>query len=314
MGSPTETSTQFFSKLTCILGSTRIFPHGNSIFDPNIVFPPRPDYDVAIYAFVISATINLSQTKQSLSTSSIYVPWSLLLNVRVNFNVDEASRGSLRPYGYGVSSSPSFSDLASPHSASPAIAVQCRLRYSELIRSIPLIRAVNEDSLIWHFTIDGVYSVRSGYRTVLQFEAETRDGGIGSSGGGNSAIWKTLWSLNLPEKLKIFWWRALENIIPSKDNLVRKKIEIPSACKRCGAEIETSAHCFWVCPFAKKVWGMFDLHDRIPDGPFDCNKDAHILANWIVHSDVPRVSHRHSRTSTVILELTKILEYSGNRP
>ncbi|KAK7260532.1 hypothetical protein RIF29_26655 [Crotalaria pallida] len=93
------------------------------------------------------------------------------------------------------------------------------------------------------------------------------NGGIGASNGGSDLMWKALWSLKVHEKVKIFWWRVLHNILPTKDNLLRKKLDIQPGCSRCEEGIETSFHCFWDCCFAKK--GRWKSDQEVV---FECNK------------------------------------------
>ncbi|KAK7267199.1 hypothetical protein RIF29_19864 [Crotalaria pallida] len=132
----------------------------------------------------------------------------------------------------------------------------------EIIRSIPIVQSNRVDELIWHFTTDGVYSVKSGYKTLLQYQAHSVESGVGSSSNDAAQIWKVLWSLNLPEKMKIFWWRALRDILPTKANLLRKKMQIPSDCKSCN-EMETAMHCFFYCDFAKEIWSRLNLWQSV---------------------------------------------------
>ncbi|KAK7259782.1 hypothetical protein RIF29_25396 [Crotalaria pallida] len=113
----------------------------------------------------------------------------------------------------------------------------------DLILSIPMVKFRKEDQLIWHFSPDGVYSVRSGYRTALQNQSQIQNGGVGASNGGNESMWKRLWGMKIPEKMKIFWWRVLHNILPTNDNLLKKKLLIQPECHRCGEEIESNLHC-----------------------------------------------------------------------
>ncbi|KAK7290360.1 hypothetical protein RIF29_04719 [Crotalaria pallida] len=103
------------------------------------------------------------------------------------------------------------------------------------------------------------------------------EGGIGLSSRDQSQIWKCLWSLKIPEKVKIFWWRALRGILPTKDNLIRKKLSTPSSCNWCDEGefyqqriilFERSMHCFFHCDFAKEVWSNLNLWDSVSSDIF----------------------------------------------
>lgn len=37
-------------------------------------------------------------------------------------------------------------------------------------------------------------------------------------------VWKTSWKLKVPNKIKVFGWRACHNILPTRANLAQKRI------------------------------------------------------------------------------------------
>jgi hypothetical protein len=55
-------------------------------------------------------------------------------------------------------------------------------------------------------------------------------------------------------KGEIFWWRLGNNLLPTKANLVKKKIITDPLCPICLLEPETSYHILWGCPSAVAVW------------------------------------------------------------
>ena len=60
--------------------------------------------------------------------------------------------------------------------------------------------------------------------------------------------------MKVPNKLKIFAWRACTNSLPTLDNLVKRKIVSP-ICPRCKREPETVIHALWSCETLGPVWG-----------------------------------------------------------
>lgn len=70
-----------------------------------------------------------------------------------------------------------------------------------------------------------------------------------------SVLWKTIWSLPIPNAVKIFFWRACHNLLRAKDNLLRGKVVKDPFCPICEREPETVLHAIWVCPAAMDVWG-----------------------------------------------------------
>ena len=38
------------------------------------------------------------------------------------------------------------------------------------------------------------------------------------------SLWSRLWKAKVPNKIKIFSWRACLNILPTQDNLIRRRV------------------------------------------------------------------------------------------
>ena len=67
-------------------------------------------------------------------------------------------------------------------------------------------------------------------------------------------LWSGIWKLKVPGKIKHFLWRACTNCLPTKANLVKRKIVTNSICHRCGRCEETTMHALWSCEAIKLVW------------------------------------------------------------
>jgi hypothetical protein len=52
----------------------------------------------------------------------------------------------------------------------------------------------------------------------------------------------------------LFLWQACNNILPTKDNLFKRKITDDPLCSMCQLEVETMGHALWSCPAARDVW------------------------------------------------------------
>ena len=75
---------------------------------------------------------------------------------------------------------------------------------AQRILNIPLARNMMHDFVGWHYTKSGTFLVRSCYHMEWEHQHGQklrRTGGFGSS--STLPIWKTLWSLNVPAKIKI---------------------------------------------------------------------------------------------------------------
>ena len=88
------------------------------------------------------------------------------------------------------------------------------------------------DLVVWMHTKNGKYSVKSGYH--LARKVMRNDDGVGNSDRvGGQQIWKKIWQLHVPSKIKIFGWRACQDILPTRVNLVRWKIITETGCQCC---------------------------------------------------------------------------------
>ena len=89
---------------------------------------------------------------------------------------------------------------------------------AEAICKIPLSHRHVPDSVLWLHNRKGVYSVKSKYhiaRRVMQKE----DWAESSRGPSGFQVWKKLWKLRVPNKIKVFGWRACHEILPTRVNL-----------------------------------------------------------------------------------------------
>lgn len=89
----------------------------------------------------------------------------------------------------------------------------------ELILTLKLPSEPKDDAVFWHFDKCGMYTVKSGYHLAIQL----RDSAIAGSSVGVSKGWNLIWTLQVPLKVKIFLWRVLYNVLPTKVNLVIRK-------------------------------------------------------------------------------------------
>jgi hypothetical protein len=121
-----------------------------------------------------------------------------------------------------------------------------------LIKKIPISCTNQEDVLIWRGTKNGIFSVRSAYH--MQMEIVSCTEGACLEIGKRNLVWKRIWSLSVPNSEQNFLWRACNDILPTKENLCRRKIIKDPMCIICGMEVESRLHILWQCPSAMDVW------------------------------------------------------------
>jgi len=89
---------------------------------------------------------------------------------------------------------------------------------SEVILSIPLCMSWPRDKVVWHYTTNGAFSVRSAYHLLLE-ETKLMQGCLASDEKG---FWSTIWSLEVPRRVRILAWRLAKNLLPTGCNLARR--------------------------------------------------------------------------------------------
>ena len=67
-------------------------------------------------------------------------------------------------------------------------------------------------------------------------------------------LWSRMWKATVPSKIKIFSWRACLNILPTQDNLIRRRVMENARCCLCHQETKTVLHVLWSCGVAQDVW------------------------------------------------------------
>lgn len=118
----------------------------------------------------------------------------------------------------------------------------------ERILQIPLSQQNFEDNVAWHYTKTGVFSVRSAYYCEWDDQCGSK---LGQEGGQSSSmnhpVWKQVWKLKMPGKVKIFIWRCLHNAIPFRSTLANRHIPVSGECPVCHAGAEDSKHALFGC-------------------------------------------------------------------
>jgi hypothetical protein len=132
------------------------------------------------------------------------------------------------------------------------------------ILQIPLNNRGFDDFVAWGFTKHGRYTVRSGYylQWKHQFGASANQLALAGSSALNP-VWKILWRLKIPSKIKKFIRRALHGILPLKCILSNRHIGTSSECPICATGPEDILHLLFSCPTAKDLWNTIGIYSQI---------------------------------------------------
>ncbi|XP_074368968.1 uncharacterized protein LOC141708989 [Apium graveolens] len=120
-----------------------------------------------------------------------------------------------------------------------------------LILSIPLNNAV-ADTWYWRFEKLGHYSVKSAYIAIRDYTCTNRV--------EDNFNWKQVWNLQIPLKVKHFIWRAITNVLPTKDQLLIKRVPVLIMCPVCNMETETALHSQVSSSFFKLCWDSLNVN------------------------------------------------------
>ena len=115
------------------------------------------------------------------------------------------------------------------------------------ICSIPLSKSQTSDSLMWHYSNNGLYTVKSCYKMLTGSLHETESRLYVSS-------WKKLWKLFIPPKIISFLWRLCNSCIPISVRLLDKGMNLSTCCVLCGQGQEHYWHLFYDCPYSSSCW------------------------------------------------------------
>lgn len=164
-------------------------------------------------------------------------------------------------------------------------------KISDIIPSflIPKILAITlpegsvPDCYVWPFTNSGQYNSKSGYRCL--YDMRRRNNASADSSAWiykDYNVWNMVWNLDLPERIKVFIWKCLKGILPTKKNLATRTIGFSPSCPLCDVEEESIDHLFCSCPHSCSVWNAFDFQPPFHPTTTVLGFNEWLL-DWIIH-------------------------------
>ncbi|XP_062080800.1 uncharacterized protein LOC133785597 [Humulus lupulus] len=139
-----------------------------------------------------------------------------------------------------------------------------------LILGIPCSEHHLPDKLLWHFTNNGEYSVKSGYHLAMSSKPFPEC----SEMGLNEALWKSIWELRVANKIKHFFWKLGHSWLPTNFSLFCRNINSSATCNRCSCGTqEDVVHALWKCEASTKIWKLVNFW-KVVKG---CNKKDPLL-------------------------------------
>ena len=124
----------------------------------------------------------------------------------------------------------------------------------QLIKSIPINVQGGEDRFVWTKERRGIYSVKAGYFTMKTEQESKEKTGPSSSYKVENKLWKEIWRLEVPNKVKNFMWRLCSNAVATNSNLYKRKVRADPLCPMCNMEAETIEHLCLLCDWTMPIW------------------------------------------------------------
>ncbi|KAF5481399.1 hypothetical protein F2P56_002053 [Juglans regia] len=117
---------------------------------------------------------------------------------------------------------------------------------AQLICNIPLNMRNISDRLIWARNTKGIFTIKSSY--FLDYVLTKQSRGESSNAEATDVVWRKMWKLHVPGKIKQFLWKALNDILPTRQMLRKKHIVDEDWCPMCKRVEESVIHVLWNCP------------------------------------------------------------------
>lgn len=108
------------------------------------------------------------------------------------------------------------------------------------------------DFWAWEAKKHGVYSVKSAYKLLDRDRIKST--GLNTASVSENEVWKMIWKLKVPPKIRVFWWRVIHEFLPARKILHGRHMEPIANCELCGADEETIRHVLCDCTIAREFW------------------------------------------------------------
>ena len=127
---------------------------------------------------------------------------------------------------------------------------------ADAILNIPLSVGGGADSWAWAAEKSGNYTVKSAYRALVTHNEHSAlgEGTVTESSENQKQCWSRLWKLKVVPKVRVFWWRVLQKILPVESTLKHRHITQLARCKVCLDADEDLYHALIKCTHAKMFW------------------------------------------------------------
>lgn len=128
---------------------------------------------------------------------------------------------------------------------------------AKIIIGIPLSIQEIPNKQVWFVTTYGDYTTRIAYHLIARSERNKQPS---CSTRDNSQLWKGIWNLQVPYKVKHLIWRVANESLPTLQNLLCRNMVRNAVCPTCKLAWEDTIHALWNC---QRLWVIWDADDEL---------------------------------------------------
>lgn len=110
-----------------------------------------------------------------------------------------------------------------------------------------LLTDLRADRHFWEHEKNGEYNVRSGFRMCGNLDNANRNG-ESSVAANQVTVWRKLWKMAVPNKIKVFAWRVCKDGLPTKHNLRQRKVMVEEFRPFCQVAKGDIYYALFECP------------------------------------------------------------------
>ncbi|KAK4397990.1 hypothetical protein Sango_1274500 [Sesamum angolense] len=103
---------------------------------------------------------------------------------------------------------------------------------------------------MWHHSKDGRFLIKSAYFVAGDLDTQRLPS---TSLFSSMPSWSFIWSVIVPNKIKVFSWKICTNAIPTSNNLMNIIQGTDACCPLCQSIHEDIEHAVISCPFARQA-------------------------------------------------------------
>ena len=123
---------------------------------------------------------------------------------------------------------------------------------AQSIKSLPPCITPQADTFVWLAERNGSYLVKSGYKILCENQ---QTGGLEPDiAEAQRNLWKGVWKLKVPGKIKHFLWKSCRNSLTTKVNMMKRTIILENVCHLCSDHLEDVKRALWGCFKVRQVW------------------------------------------------------------